>query len=109
MKIDVQGSEAFVLAGAHRTLQHVRVAMLELSIVPFYRGESMFFDMLSLMDRLGFAMYDLPELHYLQAREDDGMRRRDMLIQVDGLFVRKTDPLWSERETGFAAPVLWGR
>ena len=92
-----------MLAGATRTLQSVRLLMLELSIVPYNRGQVQVFEMHALMDRLGFAMYDVLELHYLKSRAG----ARDMLIQLDVLFLRKTDELWSEKETGFAPPAGW--
>ena len=106
--MDVQGAEALVLAGATRTLQSVRIILLELSIVPYNSGEPQFFEMHSLLDRLGYAMYDLVEMHYVQpGGQTTGAQRRDMLIQIDALFVRKSDALWSERETGFTPPRAW--
>ncbi|MBL8995225.1 MAG: FkbM family methyltransferase [Spirochaetia bacterium] len=41
LKIDVQGFEKFVLQGARRSLRHIRIIIVEVSLIPLYRGEAM--------------------------------------------------------------------
>jgi FkbM family methyltransferase len=59
LKLDVQGYEDRVLAGASRTLENVVAVECELSVQPLYEGERTFLDMLALFDRLGFALVGL--------------------------------------------------
>lgn len=54
LKLDVQGFETQVLAGAGNTLQQVDYVILEASFKPMYEGEMAFLDVISLMGRLGF-------------------------------------------------------
>lgn len=54
LKMDVQGAEPMVLAGAGVVLQSVDAILLEVSLVPVYAGEMVMVDMLAEMRRLGF-------------------------------------------------------
>ena len=81
LKIDVQGAEADVLAGAASLLQSVRGVQLELSLVPLYEGETRYRDMLDRMDGLGF------DLHAVVPGFTD--ERSGRLLQMDGIFFRK--------------------
>lgn len=54
LKMDVQGAEPMVLAGAGDALQFIDAVLLEASLVPVYDGETVMVDMLVEMQRLGF-------------------------------------------------------
>lgn len=80
LKIDVQGFEEQVLAGASEILHHIKGLQLELSIIELYKGEKLFEEMLHKMFDLGFELYNLfPEF------TDEKTGR---LIQVDAVFFR---------------------
>jgi FkbM family methyltransferase len=49
LKLDVQGYEAEVLKGAHRTLKRTRVLMTEVLYAPYYQGASAFDDLYRLI------------------------------------------------------------
>jgi FkbM family methyltransferase len=54
LKLDVQGFEDRVLAGARMVLPHVAALQMELSLVPLYDGQLTLIPMLKLLAELGF-------------------------------------------------------
>jgi FkbM family methyltransferase len=81
LKLDVQGSEAKALEGARDTLQRVVAIETELSLVPLYRDQLLFREMLDLLDDAG---YDLVSLEPAYADPRNGH-----VLQVDGIFLRR--------------------
>ena len=80
LKIDVQGAEAQVLAGASQILNRTRFVWIEFSFKPLYENSPTFFDIFAQMDAAGFGLLELtPEFH---------APNREML-QADGLFFRR--------------------
>jgi FkbM family methyltransferase len=80
LKVDTQGYESQVLEGAAKTIKLMRGMQLELSLVPLYKGQRLFRDMLDMVSALGF------ELHGLSPAFVDESTGR--LLQVDGVFFR---------------------
>lgn len=86
IKIDCQGAELDILAGGQTMLQDTDVLLLECSFAGQYNaGAPSFADYIRIVDALGFAPLDLPELH----------RANGVMCQVDILFLRKTSPMWT--------------
>ncbi len=81
IKLDVQGAELQVLAGAARTLQQTEVVMLEGTLFATMIGGPQLFDLVSRMKELGFVVYDMYPILY---RPLD-----NALAQVDLIFVRE--------------------
>lgn len=81
IKVDVQGAELDVLAGAQTTLRHAELVLLEVSFFQFFEGAPLFCEVLAHMKSQGFVPYDLLGLQY---RPIDGA-----LSQVDVVFVRE--------------------
>lgn len=54
VKIDVQGFEAKVIAGAKKTLELADVLIVETSVEPLYEGQSLFDDVYRMLFHLGF-------------------------------------------------------
>ena len=81
MKVDVQGAELHVLAGATRTLQETEAVILEVSLFGMVIGSPRFFDVVERMKQYGFVAYD--SCGFLYRPLDDA------LCQVDMLFVRE--------------------
>ncbi len=82
LKIDVQGLESRVLAGASGILPRISGIQLEMSLVPLYEGEPMFRDMLGQLDEMGFELHAV-----IPGLTDD---RSGRLLQMDGIFMRKS-------------------
>ena len=84
IKLDVQGAELQVLAGASRTLQHTEVVILEVTLFGTMIGGPQFHDIVTYMKAVGFVAYDIFAVNY---RPLDGA-----LAQVDMIFVREHGP-----------------
>lgn len=80
LKVDTQGYEAAVLAGASGLSARLEGIQLELPLVPCYEGETGFRDMLERMTGLGF------ELHLVLPGYFE--RKLARQLQVDVVFVR---------------------
>lgn len=83
LKIDVQGFEKQVLAGAATTVRERCIGIqLELSFVPLYEGAMLIREALDLVYSLGFTLTGL-----LPGFTDP---RNDQMLQADGIFFRQT-------------------
>jgi FkbM family methyltransferase len=80
LKMDVQGAEREVLAGASAALQHITGVQLELSLVPLYAGQALMPELLAFMNEQGFRLMSL------EPGFTDGHTGR--LLQVDAIFFR---------------------
>lgn len=85
LKIDTQGAELEVLAGASGLLDDIDVVIIEVSFHEFREGAPEFHDIVIRMDKLGFRCYEVLEGHYRSAD--------NALAQVDLAFVRHDSKL----------------
>lgn len=81
IKVDVQGAELHVLAGAERTLPETEAVILEVSLFGFWVGGPQFHDVIGRMKQHGFVAYDFCGFLY---RPFD-----NALCQVDIIFARE--------------------
>lgn len=88
VKIDVQGYEADVLAGAARLWQCTEVFFVELSLDPFWTGSLALPEMIGLFAAHGFIPMDF----FHEFRSPNGT-----LAQIDAVFVKRGGPLASRR------------
>lgn len=80
LKIDTQGFEAAVLAGAPGVLRQVRAVQLELSLVPLYEGQKLWDWFLAELGSAGFTLWTvLPGFIEPQTGRT---------LQLDAIFVR---------------------
>jgi FkbM family methyltransferase len=85
IKVDVQGGELKVLAGATGILAQTDAVILEVSLFGFFVGGPQFADIISAMKAYNFVVY---EIFDARNRPLDGA-----LAQVDILFVREDSSL----------------
>jgi FkbM family methyltransferase len=85
LKLDVQGYEPQVLAGAPQLLAHTSAVQLEMSLLPLYEGEVLMPEICARMTADSFALWDLEP----SFRDPTNGR----LLQVDGIFTRSSSPL----------------
>lgn len=78
LKLDVQGYEATTLKGAKETLSRVDYVILETSFTPMYVGESVFHDMVYMMEERGFTF--LKPVGFLVSPQTGE------ILQMDALF-----------------------
>jgi FkbM family methyltransferase len=79
IKIDVQGAELEVLAGAAETLRGAAALIVEVSLVDYNKGGPLAAEVIGAIDRLGFKCADLCEVH---------RSAHEFVLQLDLLFVR---------------------
>ena len=80
LKIDAQGYEARVLAGAAGLIERLRGIQLEMSLVPIYEGEQDFRTTFDQLVAAGFEPYLLLPGYF--------ERKLARQLQVDGVFMR---------------------
>jgi hypothetical protein len=88
LKLDVQGYELKVLAGATELLERVEVLIAECSLYPFQKDIPLVSDVVRQVVGLGFALYDVAD----ETRWPSGT-----LAQVDFVFVAAHSPLLDAR------------
>jgi FkbM family methyltransferase len=81
VKVDTQGFEAEVLAGAPRLLERAVGVQLEMSLGDLYDGQPGYLDLIQTMKENGFALAEL-----MPGFSDP---RTGHLLQSDGIFFRK--------------------
>ena len=82
LKLDVQGYEAQVLAGAANALSKIVGIRLELGLVESYRGESLLYDLLPLMYRQGFRAVAM-EPAWASEKTDELLQMNVTLFRVE--------------------------
>jgi len=109
IKIDVQGGEAAVLAGARETLrQSVLLAEVECSFAERYEGQETFDQIVARMRELGFALLDVRRLKRYRYQNRSGVRdpslglgmRAGRLAFCDAIFALEPELLWKRIERG---------
>ena len=93
IKIDVQGAELEVLAGAGEALHAAGALIVEVSFVDYNKGGPLAAQVIAEVDRLGFRCADICEVH---------RSSHNFVLQLDLLFVRP--PLFAKY--GEAAGVV---
>lgn len=83
IKIDTQGFELEVLAGAGAVLQRATGVQMEMSLAKLYDGQPGYLDLIAFMTERGFSLVDL-----VPGFTDP---KTGHLLQVDGVFTRQPD------------------
>ncbi len=83
LKIDTQGYERQVLAGAGASLTRIAGLQLELSLIPLYEGEETWRAMIDRLAALNFAPYQFIPGYF--------SRHLVRMLQIDGVFFRRSE------------------
>lgn len=81
LKIDTQGFEAEVLAGADKLLSRTECVQLEMSLAELYEGQVTYLDLIQMMSDRDFILVDIIP-GFTEPRSGH-------LLQADGVFTRK--------------------
>lgn len=85
IKIDVQGAELEVLAGAEKILQDTEYIILEVSLFQSIINGPQLFDVINFMKEKGFVVYDIISLLYRPI--DQALSQVDMaFVKENGIF-----------------------
>jgi FkbM family methyltransferase len=88
MKVDVQGAELQVLAGATHTLQQTEAVILEVTLFGTMIGGPQLSDIVASMKQYGLAVYDVFGCHYRPL--DNALCQLDMVFVQEQGFFRQT-------------------
>mgnify|MGYP002153768379 CR=1 FL=1 len=83
LKIDTQGFEERVLVGARQSLARIDTVQVEMSLVPLYRGQPLFYDLYRLLADSGYSLIAVDPCF--------ADRNSGQVLQVDGTFHRRGD------------------
>lgn len=89
LKLDVQGFELEVLAGAPETLKTAQAVLLEVSLIAINDGAPIMSEVVAFMKQHGFEVLDILEIHHRPLDKATN--------QVDLLFVPATSPLLADK------------
>ena len=82
LKIDTQGYESQVMAGATGVMDQIGAIQLELSFVELYEGQLLAFDMMKRIQNLGYKLFGIaPEFRDTKSGE---------LLQANGYFLKQS-------------------
>ena len=89
IKVDTQGSELFILAGAVDTIKnHVFGVEVEVEFVEMYQNQPLFSDVDSFMRRQGFWLFDIQSVHWKRNIGKNYHKKRGQIIFGNVLYLR---------------------
>jgi len=90
LKLDTQGSELKILAGADRVLREdILIAEIEVEFAPIYRDQPLFADVDAFMRERGFILQDLGNFLYMKPRGLAGVGgAKGRIISADALYIK---------------------
>ena len=80
LKLDTQGTEIAVLAGATATLRGCAAVLVEAAVRPAYDGAAFLGDLVHALHDQGFVLFDLVDVLRTSVAEGRGLRELDLLF-----------------------------
>ena len=90
LKLDVQGYELQVLAGAEKILERTEVILAEVALLEYNKGAPLMVEVIGFLAERGFVPFDIGDMY---RRHEDRA-----LFQCDMIFVRETSDLRAQRK-----------
>lgn len=88
LKLDVQGYELEVLAGASAAVRQCLVLEAETSFSEIYKGQPLFAQIDSALRQLGFSLIDLERVWWRRAKVPPAISTRGQIIWANSLYLR---------------------
>ncbi|MEK7639427.1 MAG: FkbM family methyltransferase [Patescibacteria group bacterium] len=88
LKIDAEGAELDVLAGAEKTLETCEAVIVEAFVYRRFKNSSTFTSLVSFMDRRGFDVFDIFEQFY--------HKKTSLLLMTNIVFVKRDNQEWEK-------------
>jgi FkbM family methyltransferase len=85
IKMDVQGAEWDIIKGGLATLNKGMFLQLELGVMKYNNGSKLFSEVVSYLHNIGYMLYDITDLFYIEENED-GLNK---LAQMDCIFINE--------------------
>lgn len=117
IKVDVEGYELEVLAGATNTLQQVSALRIEVSFTAMREGQPLYYELGAFLDDAGFAPFEFMELHHWRnfSKTKYPVRScgpiafsKGQMIHGDLLFYRKPETLNFSSDEAIQRVVRYG-
>lgn len=108
LKLDTQGNELEILAGAKSFLDQISVIRTEVEFLPIYKGQALFHDVAKFLLDKGFELVDIAwshpcrRFHALDRLPPEAYR----LVWADAVFVNR--PYDTSRQRGLQQAVVLG-
>ena len=80
LKLDTQGYEGQILEGAKEFLKEVDIVFCEMSICEVYKGQSLFKDIIAMLEKYDFKIASLENGFF--------NNKSKQLLQIDGIFIK---------------------
>lgn len=100
LKIDAEGAELQVLAGASQVLRDTELVILEVSLFEFFARCPVLAEIVAAMRQVGFVVYDVVDFHYRPL--DGAVAKVDLAFAPGKGFLRRSNqwgqPTAAERE-----------
>lgn len=91
LKVDVQGGDYDVIAGAERLLGTTLFVHIEVEFAELYLGQKLFPDIDSFLRAQGFELIDLVKLGWNNYRAMPSVLLRSRLLWADAIYMKRTD------------------
>ena len=95
IKLDTQGSELYILEGAHQTIRnHVFGLEIEMAFSQIYENQPLFSDVDSFVRKQGFQLFDIQRNYWKRNEGINRHKKKGQLIFANVLYLRDAEDFY---------------